>query len=188
MTKIVPFGKYKGQPAEVMAADRDYCDWLMAQPWFAERFRDVYNIVINYGGEPEETPEHNALQARFLDEEFCNRLAALVLDFRFEVRHVDFEAGGWDAVLEGRVWYTSDDGKEVESIGRMILVECKPMVGDDYPAILRQMRGYKRLYGEKRVLLIGAFSAQGATLDQVKAIFGKSGIAVVMLEDVDSTA
>jgi len=30
--EVVPSGKYKGQPVEVMAADTDYCEWLAAQP------------------------------------------------------------------------------------------------------------------------------------------------------------
>ena len=71
----VPFGKYKGRPALELAADRAYCEWLTAQPWFSERYRDVYNVVINYGAEPTETPEHNALQARFLDDAFCLAVA-----------------------------------------------------------------------------------------------------------------
>jgi len=31
MTNIVPFGKYKGQPVDVLAADHAYCDWLTSQ-------------------------------------------------------------------------------------------------------------------------------------------------------------
>lgn len=27
-TQLVPFGKYKGQPMEVMQMDKKYCDWL----------------------------------------------------------------------------------------------------------------------------------------------------------------
>ena len=27
---IVPFGRYKGQPVEVMLADRPYCEWALA--------------------------------------------------------------------------------------------------------------------------------------------------------------
>lgn len=73
--EIVPFGKYKGQPVEVLTADTDYCEWLTGQPWFRERFRDVYNVVINYGGEPQDSPEHNQMQAKFLDEAWCVALA-----------------------------------------------------------------------------------------------------------------
>lgn len=71
MSKIVPFGKYKGQPVEVMADDREYCDWLLAQPWAKQKLGAVYNIVINSGAEPQDTPEHNALQAKFLDDSVC---------------------------------------------------------------------------------------------------------------------
>jgi hypothetical protein len=30
VSNIVPFGKYRGQPVEALAADRDYCDWLVS--------------------------------------------------------------------------------------------------------------------------------------------------------------
>jgi uncharacterized protein (DUF3820 family) len=29
---IVPFGKYRGQPVEVMLADQDYLRWVKSQP------------------------------------------------------------------------------------------------------------------------------------------------------------
>jgi len=35
---VVPFGKYKGQPVEVLASDRDYSEWLLAQGWIAHRY------------------------------------------------------------------------------------------------------------------------------------------------------
>lgn len=68
--KIVPFGKYKGQPVEALVHDRQYVEWLTAQPWFKEKFQPIYNLVINNFGEPSETPEHNAMQALFLDDEY----------------------------------------------------------------------------------------------------------------------
>src|SRR5260221_12243408 len=71
MTQIVPFGKYKGQPVEVMQQDHQYVEWLMAQGWFRERFGGIYTMIINNFGEPAETPEHNALQAKFLNDDFC---------------------------------------------------------------------------------------------------------------------
>jgi hypothetical protein len=76
MSEIVPFGKYKGQPVEVLANDRGYLDWLTAQAWFRERYAGIYTLIVNNFGEPTETPEHNALQARFLDEDFCRGLLA----------------------------------------------------------------------------------------------------------------
>jgi len=39
---IVPFGKCRGQPVEALAADRDYCDWLVTERWFRERYGCLY--------------------------------------------------------------------------------------------------------------------------------------------------
>ena len=71
---VIPFGKYKGQPVEILQGDSDYLQWLLAQDWFRTRFASVYNVVINYSGEATETPEHNALQVLFLDDTFCTAL------------------------------------------------------------------------------------------------------------------
>ena len=72
---LIPFGKYKGHPAETLLADPSYRDWLIEQPWFRERFVTLYQTVINYGTEPQESPEHNEMQAAFLDDALCLRLA-----------------------------------------------------------------------------------------------------------------
>jgi hypothetical protein len=71
---VIPFGKYRGHPIEVLSSDKDYTDWLMAQPWFRERYGNMYTLIVNNFGEPGETPEHNALQAMFLDGDFCHRV------------------------------------------------------------------------------------------------------------------
>jgi hypothetical protein len=72
-SEMVPFGKYKGQPVEALAADKSYCEWLVAQDWFRSRFAGLHTLIINNFGAPEETPEHNALQAKFLDKVWCLR-------------------------------------------------------------------------------------------------------------------
>src|SRR5215475_10974387 len=74
--EIVPFGKYKDQPAEALLADRDYCEWLLGQPWFRDRWPNVYQVIVNYGTEPQDSPEHNQMQAAFLDDAWCLALAA----------------------------------------------------------------------------------------------------------------
>jgi len=48
----VPFGKYKGQPVEVMAADAGYCEWLTGQKWFRGKYRDLYRALKNPGATP----------------------------------------------------------------------------------------------------------------------------------------
>jgi len=73
---VVPFGKYKGQPVHVLRNDPRYVEWMLGQDWFRERYQPLYQVIINNFGEPAETPEHNALQARFLDEDLCRGLLA----------------------------------------------------------------------------------------------------------------
>jgi hypothetical protein len=60
-------------------ADADYCAWLVGQPWFKSRFGNVYNVVVQYGTDTFDTPEHNGMQAAFLDDDACWRLAKQVL-------------------------------------------------------------------------------------------------------------
>ena len=56
MTAMIPFGKYKGQPVDVLAADRDYAEWLQQQDWFRERYQvSLYTIIINNFGEPDDS-------------------------------------------------------------------------------------------------------------------------------------
>jgi hypothetical protein len=43
--RYIPFGKHKGKPVEVLAQDRQYCDWLMAQKL---KHCIINNAVRNY--------------------------------------------------------------------------------------------------------------------------------------------
>jgi uncharacterized protein (DUF3820 family) len=69
MSDLVPFGKHKGKSVEALLNDREYVDWLLSQGWFQQQYGNIYQLVINNGQEPAETPEHNAMQIKFLDEE-----------------------------------------------------------------------------------------------------------------------
>lgn len=82
--EIVPFGKHKGEPVEVMLADPGYKDWLLAQPWVRDRYPTFHQTIINYSsGAAVETPEHNEMQARFLDDAYCIATAKTVLNKSF---------------------------------------------------------------------------------------------------------
>ncbi|OZA28844.1 MAG: hypothetical protein B7X91_04105 [Hydrogenophilales bacterium 17-64-11] len=61
-------------------------------------------------------------------------------------------------------------------------VEVKPIVGDDYPSILRAMKTVKT-----RQLLVGEYTGVGATWDELVKVFELSGITVVLLDDVENT-
>jgi hypothetical protein len=293
--EVVPFGKYKGQPAEVLLADASYRDWLLAQPWFSQRYVNLYQTVINYGGPPADTPEHNQMQASFLDNERCLRLAKLLwpkrrqdaawiteppefaevrLRFRghlatelYDAPVVDrqFEDRGWDVVFRveapavairavslpactcgpcdhtqcgpdarchggiedrwvchhwghdkrtvptpdtGEGWYWPGgcsyhcwsscpwgDQKAAQFLltehefgpdwRNMVRVELKPDLGDDFPAVLRQVCGYHHDYGDRRCVIVRRAEFAQVTWEQVRAMFEASGIALLSESDLD---
>jgi hypothetical protein len=258
MTEVVNFGKYRGQPIEVLASDRGYCDWLMAQPWFRDRYQNLYTVIINNFQQPAETPDHNALQVLFLDPKYCeavvrlamgNRLDRLwyrFLDDRTRVRQklrdeIDLARANMEKEREREAaegecrWRTSAAGHEItlnkltaelvdsdrpefmvvkarpvfeqhaidvllnvsvrstygadswsarfsnEVADFEVGIEIKPTVGDDYPAVLRQMR--REVVS---ILFLEQYTGVGATEQQMRQIFGAAGKLVVFRHEVDA--
>jgi hypothetical protein len=108
---VIPFGKHKGKTvAELLTADPQYADWIAAQAWVAERFAELHAAILTRGAGTDDTPEHNALQARFLDERFCLALiqitsAARIIDaradcLRYETYDLRMETGKARSRLE----------------------------------------------------------------------------------------
>lgn len=306
--RLVPFGKYKGQPVEVMQMDTGYCEWLSTQDWFRERYANVYQqVIINNFTEASETPEHNKLQMFFLDKEFYKKIeSALPFDpsklfhsqvlnavsairaqvksdenyleelerelkikehysdeevrksklqeldsvppytleylriektikylvcydesthqeelarlrdriektkkriqelkdkhnaiidqrkddsqYPYEVKTIEFESNGWD-VFVGLKYRCEIDLKTEFSVSAQPqyeerYIEIKPCLGDDFPAVLRQMKANSKKISGTRILLIDEFSAAGATLEQVKQTFLLSDIYLIKLSDI----
>lgn len=75
---IVPFGKYKGNPVEVLEGDPSYVDWMLAQDGIKKRYPEFVSIVINNFNAPSETPEHNAIQVKFIKPEFCEKFTGFL--------------------------------------------------------------------------------------------------------------
>ena len=193
---LIPFGKHKGEPVEVLLADADYRDWLMAQPWFRDRYPVVYQTIINYGGEPADTPEHNEMQASFLDDERCLRLGAVISpktvsqdgsgvwrlrtdwwdagrwvpsDEPAMVKHRRFEFSGWDVFYRIAGWMT-------------IMVELKPDLGDDFPSVLRQVLRYG---GDgDRCVIARRHQFTSVKWEQVVTIFRESGVTLLHESDL----
>jgi uncharacterized protein (DUF3820 family) len=246
---IVPFGKYKGQPIEVLRQDPGYCEWFLAQDNIKKKYPTFCQIIINNFCEPSDTPEHNALQTRFLDNDFCLALAKLCkwklfkkincirnlekairnvlkmsyntnseYDKRMEkieelksmkdyvnesIFEVDgkelldgepffrikkvFEQDGWDVIIQ-----TDDTECQMGCVGykecyinqAKIAIEIKPVIGDDFPAILRQMK-IARIHPDFQCLIFDKFNAIGATIDQIKSMFESSGFLVFSFDDIE---
>lgn len=196
--EIVPFGKYKGQPVEVLLADDGYRDWLMSQDWFRARFGNIYQTIINYGAEPQDTPEHNEMQASFLDDALCIRLALMLCQphkwprdqgmgaerFLEALKHPRiekrwFEAGGWDVIYTPN-WMPWSD----------IRVELKPDLGDDFPSVLRQVLRYPAsdYSSSQRCVVVRRASFERVTWEQVSTMFTESGISLIREQLLDEGA
>ena len=72
-------------------------------------------------------------------------------------------------------------------------VEIKPTVGDDYPAILRQIRraaegNYSQVIAtvKRLFLLIGTYTGKGATEQQFRDFFKSQGVTVIFDDEVDA--
>ena len=185
--QLVPFGKYKGQPVEVMKMDTGYCDWLSKQDWFREQYGNVYNqVIINNFTEPSETPEHNRLQMRFLDENFVKsfvskKLRPAIHAKYFHIENIQFEHYGWDVCISYSK-YSDDEADRYNSV----CFEIKPCLGDDFPAVLRQMKKNSNRYsGTFSVCIIDEFTAVGATYEQVQQMFRMSKFSLLRFSDFE---
>lgn len=95
---IMPFGKYKDRPITDALADGKYVQWLVCQPWFRDRYESLY-VVITQGAQDSDTPtpEHNALQARFVDAHYRTRVWAVLL--KVDALQVPLGFPDWTAAL-----------------------------------------------------------------------------------------
>jgi len=220
MADIVPFGKYKNQPLAALAQDKGYCEWLAGQSWVAERFPQIHTIIINNFAEPTETPEHNALQLRFLDEavrlkvSMCWALAARPMYYTFRqglyrpllacVTDPIFEERGIDVHWDVTIWYPSRVTRTIAGLYEhripegtylwtqhevTLAVECKPSLGDDYPAVLRFLHGLpETLHGLSlaKVVVAEQWSFRGGTVSQVQALFQSSGVLLLDMAGLET--
>lgn len=69
---VVPFGKFKDQPVDLLLAHSEYALWLLGAKGSMLRrsHPQMYAWLVSRFGVPDTTPEHNRLQNRFLDDDF----------------------------------------------------------------------------------------------------------------------
>ena len=198
MSEIIPFGKYKDKPLETMLADQNYIDWLLKQPWFREKYLNIYNIIVKTSQEPAETPAHNRIQMMFLDKAFLKKFGKLIgkdcswlVEFEKRIT-IDIirttraliKSPPVDVTIGERALHSVPMGTFVPAVA----IEIKPTIGDDFPAVLRQIRETQsRIADAKHVLLVEEFTAEGATKEQFESFFSSAGILVVFLADVLKT-
>ena len=268
----VPFGKYRGMPVQALLSDPGYVQWCQGNG-VLQKYPAIYQtVVINKLADAQETPEHNRLQALFLDDDIWVRIARLIspevsdvpgdarknalqsirlkreqLELKIQrgkesiesfgsgldpyaqyylkevararesipnwesdiaaldlatipeptikssVSERAFESDGYDVKalvkFEGtcrKPLGLSSDGYDGSAEHRVrIGIECKPSLGDDYPAALRQIiAAGGKAYRTQSVLVAGQYTGQGASIDQVRQIFRESGAHLILLPEV----
>jgi hypothetical protein len=108
----------------------------------------------------------------------------LCVDGTRRVYHCNKTCPAGERLLGGeKEWWPGIDD------GYRILVECKPDLGDDFPAVLRQVKSYPHEnWREKRCVLVRRFAFERVGWSEVAAMFAASQIALVVVGDITSSA
>jgi hypothetical protein len=165
--------------------------------------RDVEGTISSYQQDLERWLKNNheriALTRRSLEKWLDYQLNVLpkIDELTFDITHErSFEKGGIDVRLRSSITSREHlpdvygngcpifhgDGLPVRPTSyatEILSIEIKPTIGDDYPAVLRQM-----LANHSEWLFVGAFRASGATREQFVKTFEASGKRVIFREDV----
>jgi hypothetical protein len=94
-SNLVPFGRYEGQPIEVLLAEKSYCAWMVGQASIRKQYPDLYNLILNDPENYIKTPSHNRMQAEYLSEDTMLKLFYLINpeifghDKHYYVRNLD---------------------------------------------------------------------------------------------------
>lgn len=206
----IPFGKYKGQPITTLLKDTKYLEWCKQQEWF-KKFPIIYNICVNQTivdqAENSKTQEHNKIQNLFLEEENVKIFLTKVFNLKLKNLQIDcspkykikFETQyNWDLFIKNcDYWYCRCDNSDcrcdnlVSRYTRKVYCEIKPLLGDDYPCVLRKMNTKIKLIVSsneysynKFILLVKDFASSSTTKEQLTQIFQQSEIEVIFLRDV----
>jgi hypothetical protein len=93
--------------------------------------------------------------------------------------YVDIESGY-------RCMYISLCSVYVESVGCNWFLEIKPLLGNDYPNVLRKMKTQMKLSKiPHSILFVDKFSSESTTVEQLIEIFYESNICIVFKSDLD---
>ena len=146
------------------------------------------------------------MQLRFLDDETALRVmekirfpdgAPYSIDEKM-LREcwVEFENGNWDvrcSFTAGPKNTSADRSAYLHEYGGYYLVELKPIIGDDYPSVLRKVKQRANprdewgivIQGGTRVVICDRFESTVATLGQVKQLFEKSDVKFLQWSEIE---
>jgi hypothetical protein len=266
---VVPFGKFKGQPIEVLLSHAEYAAWLLAQPGFSERYPSFADFIRRARVDGlQDTPEHNAMVDRLMDHDSfwlyvavngsmepfkrwrltsafpelkatatgpcldCSRDASTwsfgtslfhrggkpqrppnmpdeltvcehsepkvdpyTANFRCEQvesktkLRCEVEPKGADLLLGVAFFIRPNDIPLVNTvpvIRKTIVAELKPVIGDDFPSVIRQVKMARQIYGYDPMYVVVCTNLHTSNLssDRVKRQFENSGIQLLIESEI----
>lgn len=208
---MVTFGKYKDKSMLDLLADKGYVEWLKKQSWFQKKTQ-LYNIVVHQNiskNQNEKSPEHNKLQNLFLDHNNVEKLGNFIIArYKYKCHpiqklnsyKIEFEGKyNWDCIfnfdcagqcLNGRNCCSSEES--VYCID--VFSEIKPIMGDDYPCVLRKMKNQIELTKSNNnlalfkhfLLIIKEYNSNTTTKEQLVKIFKQTNIKILFIDELIS--
>ena len=213
--ELIPFGKYKGQPVEQLQHDPEYTKWLLQQPWFVEKYTSIQTLIVNNFKEAADTPEHNALQAKFLNRQLAfSVLSASLLSPRKSLQDwldddllafrkvcetcqessffkIEFEVEGWDVVISAGYFADGVLSKEHAILRRADREEISWRYirrCELKPTIGEDFPSVLRQVKARKQIgcvITTDFSAKSVSFEDVKQMFAASGIGLVLLNEIE---
>ncbi len=171
--RVVGFGKHKKLTFQQLVTDQKrYIDWLNTQTWFNSRYPELYEYIKLVGSsftvnddpyrlhkfsdiddeELQMVQTHNELQVRFTDSDELLALVKRILgqEHEYSIRSVTFEhwcGADIEVLVTQLVTNTGLVMNSTTATNHTLLFEIKPSVSDDYPDVLRQIRGQLYSHG-----------------------------------------
>jgi len=186
--ELIPFGKLQGLPLEELAKHKSYANWLVTRPDFREKYPDIHMFIINNFREVIDTPEHNEIQIKFLDNDFTLKLSYLLEPRLFDGTKLPKSS---KPVFESGYDVSYFISAAERQIYLKIFIEIKPTIGDDFPSVLRQMKASMPIREDSHAknlycLLLRDYVGEGATREQFIQFFQSQGYIVVFFDDVET--
>lgn len=182
---IVTFGRYKGKPVASLLGDIDYCLWLQSQASIVEKWPHLIKAIregIEISNEDHCTPVHNEMQLRFLDRAVAHKvLCAIKQKTQAALRLL--EANDYRVVFEP----ISGFDVQIQSQREFgILVELKPVISDDYPAVLRKIARIGRAsFPYQIVVICDEFNSSIASFEQAVEFFNTQKVSLLRWSDLE---
>jgi hypothetical protein len=213
---LVPFGKYKGQPITELLADTQTLNYYK-DSGILQKYPIVYNICVNQTittpNQNSKTPQHNILQNLFLENKNVEKLWNIIINkYCKSNRHKPLKLNSYKIEFEGRfnwdcIFVFDNDtqclngrhccSSEFDISALFVFSEIKPLLGDDYPCVLRKMKNqieltknaYKKetgfgIFYLKYLLIIKEYNSINTSKDELIKIFTQSGIKIVFTNEI----